>query len=64
MRSYGGISMLPADLRQQLLAMPLTEDEKSDVAWALMQLASPPEIMRNLSQPMKNAPQADSPGAP
>ena len=50
MRPCGGILVLPANLCQQLLAMPLTEDEKSDVAWALLQLPPPVEIMRNLSQ--------------
>ncbi|WP_377761417.1 hypothetical protein [Paracoccus angustae] len=50
MRPPSGIAALPADLRQQLLAMPLTADEKSDVAWALLKLALPPQNMRDLSQ--------------
>ena len=50
MRPSSEIHALPADLRQQLLAMPLTADEKSDVAWALLKLALPVQSMRNLSQ--------------
>ena len=50
MRPSSGLTALPADLRQQLLAMPLTSDEKNDVAQALMKLAAPSEKMRKLSQ--------------
>ncbi|MTD99300.1 hypothetical protein GIY56_03260 [Paracoccus sp. YIM 132242] len=56
MRPSSGIPALPADLRQQLLAMPLTAGEKSEVARALLKLAPPRENMRKLSQHQEKRP--------
>ena len=63
MRPPSGIAALPADLRQQLLAMPLTADEKSDVAWALLKLALPPKTCAICHSTTKNAPQVENRGA-
>ena len=57
MRPSSDISALPDELRQQLLAMPLTGDERQDAARALLRMIDPTksgQICRNV---MKNAPQ-------
>lgn len=50
MRPSSDILALPADLRQQLLAMPLTAAERNEVACALSQPAGPVKKMSPLPQ--------------
>lgn len=57
MRSDSRILALPAELRQQVLAMPLTEDEQDDVASALLSLTVPPQPGAFYLRANKNAPQ-------
>lgn len=59
MRPPCGISVLPADLHQQLLDMPLTDDERREAADALCQLLSQPETEAFYRYVVKNAPQPD-----
>ncbi len=58
MRQSSGISVLPTDLHQQLLAMPLTADERREAAQALVRAlcrsdtaAFQPTVAKNASQP-------------
>ena len=57
MRPSSDISALPADLRQQLLAMPLSVDERHDAARALLQVISPAKPHQYCRNVTKNAPQ-------
>lgn len=57
MRLSSDISALPPELRQQLLAMPLTADERQDAARALLQAIAPSGIGRSCLNVTKNAPQ-------
>jgi hypothetical protein len=57
MRPSSDISALPADLRQQLQAMPLTEDERRDAAGALLQVIDPTKSGQFCRNVIKNAPQ-------
>lgn len=59
MRLSSDVSALPANLRQQLLAMPLTADERQDAAQAILRLIDPPELPRLCRNVTKNAPQPD-----
>ena len=59
MRPSSGMLALPADLRQQLLAMPLSPDEKSDVASALLALIPTTTFSTICRTANKNAPQPD-----
>lgn len=59
MRLSSDVSALPANLRQQLLAMPLTADERQDAAQAILRLIDPPEPPRLCRNVTKNAPQPD-----
>lgn len=62
MSPVSGIPVLPADLCQQLLAMPLTEDERDDVASALIsRLAARPPVVRIHLIANRNAPLPDRP---
>lgn len=55
MQSSGGVFALPPAICQQLLAMPLTADERNDVAHALMQFTRAQKPSENRSI-IKNAP--------
>ena len=57
MRPSSDISALPDELRQQLLAMPLTGDERQDAARALLQMIDPTKSGQFCRNVMKNAPQ-------
>jgi hypothetical protein len=57
MRPSSDISALPADLRQQLLAMPLTGDERQDAARALLRVIGLTESSQFCRNVTKNAPQ-------
>lgn len=57
MRLPSDISALPADLHQQLLAMPLTAEERNHAARALLALIDPQAPGHFCRTAMKNAPQ-------
>jgi hypothetical protein len=57
MRPSSDISALPADLRQQLLAMPLTGDERQDAARALLRVIGLTESSQFCRNVTKHAPQ-------
>jgi hypothetical protein len=57
MRPSSDISALPDELRQQLLAMPLTGDERQDAARALLRMNDPTKSGQFCRNVMKNAPQ-------
>lgn len=56
MRSDNRIFLLPAALRQQVLAMPLTEYEQDNVASALLTLVIPPATSHFHSRKNEKAP--------
>lgn len=55
MQSSSGVFVLPPGICQQLLAMPLTADERNDVGQALLQFLNPldPQMV---SAKIQNAP--------
>ena len=56
MRPSSDISALPDELRQQLLAMPLTGDERQDAARALLRMIDPMksgQFCRNAMSPYR-----------
>ena len=57
MRLSSDISALPADLYQQLLAMPLTAEERNQAARALLAVIDPQAPSQFCRTAMKNAPQ-------
>ena len=59
MRQSSGISVLPADLHQQLLAMPLTADERQEAAQAIMKFTERRKIRAFCHSTTENAPQPD-----
>lgn len=59
MRPSHGIRALPVDLSQQLLAMPLTADERQEVAQALLDVAARRKLGACCRNVMENAPQPD-----
>ncbi len=57
MRPSSDISALPADLYQQLLAMPLTAEERRDAARSLSHVIDPQAFGQFTRGSMENAPQ-------
>ncbi|MFC3170159.1 MULTISPECIES: hypothetical protein [Paracoccus] len=59
MRPSSGIFALPPELCEQLLALPLSADERNEVAQALLQFTALPETCAICRSAMKNAPQPE-----
>ncbi|VDS10435.1 hypothetical protein PARHAE_03650 [Paracoccus haematequi] len=59
MRLSRDVLTLPVPLRQQLLAMPLTADERQDAARAISKAINPPAPNQLCRDITKNAPQPD-----
>ncbi|WP_295049297.1 hypothetical protein [uncultured Paracoccus sp.] len=57
MRLSSDVLALPLYLRQQLLAMPLTEDERQDAACAISKIINLPKTNQFYRSVTKNAPQ-------
>ena len=59
MRPSHGIRALPVDLSQQLLAMPLTANERQEVAQAMLDVAAGGKLAAFCRNAIENAPQPD-----
>lgn len=59
MRLPRALWALPADVSEQLLAMPLTAEERHDVASSLLSMSYQPEFVAAFNSTNKNAPRPD-----
>lgn len=59
MRPSLGIRALPVDLSQQLLAMPLTADERQEAAQAILDVVAGGKLRAFCHNTIENAPQPD-----